>query len=363
MKTRNKKQNKKRKTRKIIGGNIISYALMSNEGFNASLIIPNIPFISNELITKIGKKEDIINEYNSYQIIKLLNNNQDEYEKMLIKVLCNPQPIMFKIDFDLLDSINKNKELFTINKNPIQIQHFEVKPEYTHGLTIKKGEISLLSLILSVKHNILFNILNDIKNILISLNELNKHKYIHGDIKLNNILLFNQKFYLIDLGTFIIEQQFIIDATENKNKLSIFLEHLPYECQYINNNSSKLLIIETFNLTIDLYVNILYPYFKYTQQNQLYYETKIYEDINKTIHYTTNNPKLFIKKIFDTIDVFSIGLTIIQILNKYIELLSNTEKKLIFQLYELLINEVYTYNIENRITMDEFIIKYNNIII
>ena len=184
MKTRNKKQNKKRKTRKIIGGNIISYALMSNEGFNASLIIPNIPFISNELITKIGKKEDIINEYNSYQIIKLL---------------CNPQPIMFKIDFDLLDSINKNKELFTINKNPIQIQHFEVKPEYTHGLTIKKGEISLLSLILSVKHNILFNILNDIKNILISLNELNKHKYIHGDIKLNNILLFNKKFYLIYL--------------------------------------------------------------------------------------------------------------------------------------------------------------------
>jgi tRNA A-37 threonylcarbamoyl transferase component Bud32 len=220
--TLHKKRKNKQKTRKIKGGNYYNYTIFSNDGFNGGIIIPNLPFISDELITKVGTEPDIKQEFDAYNIIRKLNDNQYEYERMLIKILCEPTPIMFPINKALLDDININKAGLII------------KPQYTHAMIMKKGDNNLFRIIYINKNNILQNINIKLKEIIKSLGELNKNQYIHGDIKLNNLLVFNDNIYLIDFGTFIYYDDFKKSANNNTNKLSIFLEHIPFEAQYIN---------------------------------------------------------------------------------------------------------------------------------
>jgi serine/threonine protein kinase len=360
--TLHKKRKNKQKTLKIKGGTIIEYNILSNEGFNASIVIPNVPFISNNLITKIGIYDEILKEYNSYMTIKKINNNQDEYDKMTIKVLCNPQPIMHEINFDLFKLINKNTDLFVSNEEK-KVKRTVIKEQYTHGLTMKCGNISLMKTAINKKSD-LFTILNKIKPIIESLIEINKNGYIHGDIKLNNILLFEENYYLIDLGTFIKNQNFKEDATNNKNALSIYLEHIPFESQYIN-NLPYIENNELFDINKKYYMILLSPFINIIKDkfNENDFITKYNNDINNTLQYSIIKKDEFIEQLFNKFDVFSIGLVIINILYIYNEKINNENINIIIQLYFLLVNQVFTYNLNERITMEEFYNKYNNIII
>lgn len=358
------KHKRKPKTKTLKAGTIVNYNILSNEGFKGSIIIPNIPFIDESgLITKLGIETEITKEYNAYKKIKELNNNQDEYEMMQIKVLCDPQPIMHKINFDLFKLINNNDDLFIITPEK-QNNRTSIKPEYTHGLTIKRGDYSLMRMMYNLNGDLLFRILYDIKPIMLSLNELNKKGFIHGDIKLNNILVYKDKYYLIDLGTFIGKEKFKSDAIENKNELSTYLEHIPFECQYINNSlytiNDKLLIDTKTNYKLFLqpfYIKIQTGY------NENDFTRKYDNDINDTFLFSMNNKREFIEKLFNTYDVFSIGFVIINILHYYQKYITLDNVHIIVNLYNLLINEVFTYNLNQRITMQEFINKYNAILI
>jgi serine/threonine protein kinase len=349
---RNKKRNGK--TRKIKGGSFIGYTVLSVDGYNGSIITPNIPFISDNFITKLGTEDDINNEINAYKVIRELNNSQYKYENMLIKVLCETPPISFKINRELFNAINKNK--------------LDIKDEYTHALVMQKGENNLLRTIINKSNNGIFYYFTKMKKIIYSLYELNNQGYIHGDIKLNNILVFQDNFYLMDFGTFTDYPNFKTNALDNKNKLSTFLGHIPFESQYINENEVNIHDTEAeinkkeieyegrFNIIRTQYIDTLTPYLElYNNPDYNYFVNKFNKDINDTLQYRKDDIDEFHKKLFDSFDVFCIGFTLIQILNIYISTFSKEKQILFVPFYRFIIEKLFTYNLKERMRMGEFL--------
>jgi tRNA A-37 threonylcarbamoyl transferase component Bud32 len=339
------------------GGGYYNYVVLSSEGFNGGIITPNLPFISADMITKVGTEANIEKEMDAYRIIRKLNDNQYQYDRMSVKILCEPPPLSFPINRDLFDDININTGSLVI------------KPEFTHAMIMKRGETSLKESIKTRKYGLL-ECLVKIKDILNSLGELNKNGYIHGDIKLNNILVYNDQLYLLDFGTFVNKQNFIDTANTNSNELSIFLKHIPFESQFINYNGGIFSMNSDFlKKTLELYYYYLSPYIRHVNMNDETITRKINNDILQTIKIITSNKVLFLEKLFNTFDVFSMGLSLLVLLDKF-KVITNEPKYIepkyiepkYIELYKLIYEKCFTYNLHERITMDEFIRLYNNIV-
>jgi serine/threonine protein kinase len=342
MKRTYKKKSNKIKTRKIKGGTVIHFDILSKDGFNGTIITPNIPFIDDTLITKLGTKEEITNEYNAYQIIKQINSNQDTYNEMKIKVLCNPQPIMFMLNNKLLNAINLNGEL-------------NIKSEHTHGIIMKRGQDTMKYVFNNNNNGILNEFIQKIYEFIGSLTILNNFGYIHGDIKGNNILIFENNLYLIDFGTFMDKSKYEKNINEKNNKLCDYLEHTPYETQYLNENIEIKIIENTFVKTKKLYLGLLEKYKTTKNITNEILEQNLNKDINNTLEFIKLNRTNYLDKLFETYDVFCLGCMLIQLLNMYF-----INEKIIL-LYDLLIEEVYTYDITKRINMNTLLQKYINI--
>jgi serine/threonine protein kinase len=200
---------------------------------------------------------------------------------------------------DELKIISKIKNINT--RNTFSIPFYESCPENLQ-LIYKDGGMDLYDFI-SFKSNKNFrNILNKMKYICLGIKKLIDHKYVHQDIKLENLVYNKTNLYLIDFG--------LLASFKDIHKHSEFLkyDYIPFPPEYkkfIYHNKFIPYFLKNFSgSTIFGFIKKIYPTWKEDLQTL---DAKIYPD---------------------KIDIYSLGMVIL-ILYKWSDKKNNKIEELI----------------------------------
>jgi serine/threonine protein kinase len=332
-KKKKEKKNNTKTNRKLLGQG--TFGCVYKPAFKCS----NTNTVNKKMVSKIMVNSNANNEIQNFKIIDKI----DPTGKFHIKLnnVCN---LLNNNKYNLIN----NGECEIINyKNNFKVLKFadgglELYYYYQIIKSINSGET--IPTKVNIDINILYKILIAFKNILDGLLILNKHNYCHFDIKLENIVYDSKTntMKLIDFGVSILYDFKILKTEINRvlnkieeyeNFLINYYEVYPYElilCKYKNfkyaliNHNKHNKVLNKFLSIYNNFNNIqLKDNYIFNEDVIIYYLKLIKALVNKY-----NNIKLayiaFIKIIFNKLDLYSIGITIKKLIDKYNILYSKT---------------------------------------
>jgi hypothetical protein len=373
----------------------ISYKYIEKGGF-AFVISPNIINDTDKTynlntVSKIfikynkNDQDDEDNDIDNHDNVKtelenhkIINNLDPEY-KYHLKILNDEK--YFNIELKQLKKLN-------IEKLPNEVYKLLNKNNYY--INYESGGLSLFDLF--NKHNniytknyydksIYIHICNEIFKLMNFIKLLLDNNFIHHDLNQNNILINNSLiFKVIDFGLMQYIPDYVIDCTYNKEELYVFF---PLENEYYNSDNfkncrkiaDKKNFLSKFNYLKACYNKFFENYF--TESFLIKYNEMI--DIMQS---KTHND--FLNTSFKTFDIYSLGITLIFITEKYVNhtinkrhryeedyIVDNSKSIYNSYYYEWIYSEkiqeiilkMITPNVFERITIDELLIEFNSYLV
>jgi serine/threonine protein kinase len=280
----------------------VAYDVVSDEGESFYSILQDKPITKITLITEDSKYHELTTQEDIHKFINFLKSAKDKVAKFFKKLIY----IDIKKDFEA--ELDSNKQVSKA-----------YKPKSAHYTTVTgltgflKSPISgcIIELNHSKKMYVSFGTrcsnMQDINpdkfilDILESLSKLQTKGYSHNDIKLNNILICNDKEYkLIDWGSLQPKEVLRYTSTSFTNPLK----------WYVKGYSAV-----SSNLIMDYTIN--------PQSSKLkFIRTKLYKDFRKRIYkefyevIRTHTREEIKQRQADTYDTFMFGLTILELIDK-----------------------------------------------
>jgi serine/threonine protein kinase len=339
--------------------------------------------IKENLISKVMSNNDAMDEIRSYKIIDKID--PDGIFHIKLEKSCNLSKNNKKyIEYD--DECDLELEKQNVYKN-LQLT-YGGKELYDYYQDIKdaiNGDIKLQKKLIDI--NILYKILIAYKNIVDGIVILRKHKYCHFDIKLDNIVydIKNNSMKLIDFGVSI-KYNFKLNNTEIKRILNFEDEHKYFFTSYYETYPFELILLKysIFKYMLKKNINKVINKIKSTYEDidedkeDINYILQLpilknYIKLAKKLVYKYKNPKIgyiaFIKIIFSKLDLYSVGITLKKIIDKYDilynKILTNKSNKLSFNKLKKLTDEWFNGVLEPQIikrwTVEKSATEYNKI--
>jgi serine/threonine protein kinase len=359
----------------------INYKYVAMGGFGF-VISPNIimPETSPETynlntVSKIFmKKNDALIEYDNHKIINRIDPEYRYHLKMLNSDNCH------KIMNNELRDLNIYKLPHHIKVSLKNSKYYYINYDFG-GLTLPQLFDSFESRkYYKTDKTIYLKICGEFLKLIQFVKLLLDKRYIHHDLKHNNILIDNNlTFKTIDFGLMEYIPDYIENCTciKNTNPMELF-EYFPFEIEYynVNNYNNCVEISKGCNYRAKLsYLKNKYKYFykKYLSQN---YGLKY----NEMITLMTTTPHIeFLNASFNTFDIYTLGITLIFLTEQYMNIInikrsfddfcdrteySEKYSEWIYfdSLYEI-ICKMITPNVFERITIDELIVEFEKYLV
>ena len=356
----------------------ISYKYIGSGGFGF-VISPNI---NNNYIAD--------SKYNLRSVSKIfVNNNGDDNEYLVESELYNHKIIdnldpEFKYHLKILNpigyySIEKSKlKKLSISNIPLRIKKLLIEEEFYY-INYEFGGITLLDLFednpIYYTKKIYIHICNEIMKLIHFIKLLLENKYIHHDLKHNNILIDdNLTFKTIDFGLLEYIPEYLDFC---KTIQSPLYEFFPFEIEYYNscNYNNCIDISKQYNYSSKLQYLRTNNYYFFSDYSSEIYKNKYNEMINM-MH--LKNHDEFLNASFNSFDIYTLGITLIYLTEKYIIFKKNSEsfdnyynsteysqqyfEWIHFQQLKPLILKMITPNVFERITIDDLLIEFENYI-
>jgi serine/threonine protein kinase len=347
------------------------------KGSSGCIFRPNIPCSKSK------------NKRSKNKITKLFISKNKEYE-IGLKI----KKIKYYKKWTLLwDKICSSPEYETLLKNTdIEqcLKSLNINPDYIHGnhkFTLYQGVYGGLTLNNYSKRLIkkktfysnkefirsfkkLFKL---IENVFHGLGQLNKNNICHHDINYNNILVKNNKSYIIDydisleIDKSLLSNSFLNQRMNQEYAGNRIYEPYPFEYLYINLKESE---IETEQKELALYQRRFNYYESYEPiHHQLFNIDTDYLRFELLEDKLLNENKQDIVGLIDKLDVYSLGMMLLLLYNDLsvnYEIPTQTLVRL-FKLKELkpymdLFNDMITFDYRDRIDIHEAYERYKNLI-
>ena len=269
------------------------------------------------------RKDSYRKELNEYALVEKFDKNGDYTPKLIFAGYMNRQELVSFIERDMQNT-QRNSHLYDVYAcllEKFKTEDGRMYPNYGYIISTKVGKsFEKITMNEMNKNNIktILGSLNDaIKNFITKLYEKD---YIHGDIKLPNITLKNNKVYFIDFG--LMHDSKIIQTNNGYSLnfnypiiLSKFYSVMNKYKQVTKRQLIELLIREP--IPSPATTSLLLTYFKDNKNFQMYmnnYFNKLFETLNDNVPYDINFIyQKYILSVAKNCDIYALSLCIYNI--------------------------------------------------
>ena len=251
------------------------------------------------IVKIVPNNTELLEELKNYNNIM---NTRGIYKKMIPKLYCIPTTFIQNYD-KVMKNTKRPKWSLLMEYLENDLDSGLCKNDSVHNLSNIYSCIPNISL-----HTIYPNIVDLVKTIA----SLNKHKFYHNDIKLENILLSQNNLYLVDFGlSFKMEPNHILDHSEGT-----FPDEIVYNYSVYTLRMQDVKYKDNYSIFVKKYIRAL----QYQSFDKIYisiYGRVAYDNYIYTIHvlpYISKGvavPKNLVEKYKQNIDSFGLGIVML----------------------------------------------------